>query len=285
MKKWIFYIVFAAAAAAGFLYILFPSEQVRQYIIRRAEQQSPGISVELGRVSPCMPPGLKLENLQLSRSGRLLFESSQLRIIPGYLSLFSARRVFHVSGSACGGSFEGEVAIEEASRPDYGADISFQGIKIEKIAALEELTPHKLYGEAEGSASCSTKGDEFGQGRAEIVVKKSRIDLNTSMFGFKGFAAGTLTAEIEIDGSRALVEEIRIEGKQVSGSASGTIALKLPLQRSRLDLSGSIGLHPAFVKKLGRAVPRKVFPIQEFVEKPISFRISGTAERPEYSLR
>jgi len=284
MKKWVFYIVFAAAAAAAFLYLLFPSQQVRRYIIRQVGQQSPGISVELARVSPCLPPGLRLEDLRLFRKGRLVFQSPRMRVIPRYLSLFSASRRFHLAGSASGGRFEGEVAIEKASRPICAADISFQGIKMEKIAALAEHRPHQLYGAAEGSVSYSTKGDGFGKGRADIRVKQSRIDLDTPMFGFKGVSAGTVTAELKIDGRRALVKQIQLEGSQVSGSASGTISLKRPLKRSRLDLKGTIRLHPGFVKKLGQAVPEQVFPVRKFVEKPVSFRISGTAERPAYSL-
>lgn len=284
MKKWLFYIVFAAAAAAAFLYLLFPSEQVRQYIIRQVGQQYPAISVELRRTSPCLPAGLQMMDLRLFRRGRMVFESSRMRVIPRYLSLFSARKRFHIAGSASGGRFEGEVAIESASPPVYAADISFQGIEIEKIAAVSEFMPHQLYGAAQGSVSYSTKGGGFGQGRADIRIKQSRIDLKTPMFGFQGVSAGTVTAELKIDGSRALVEEIQLEGSQVSGSASGTIRLKRPLKRSRLDLSGSIRLHPAFVKKLGQAVPEQVFPVRNFVEKPISFRIAGTAERPRYSL-
>ena len=58
IRKWIAYGVYIVALAALFIYYLFPSETVKNYITARAGQVNPDIRVSILKVTPVFPPGL-----------------------------------------------------------------------------------------------------------------------------------------------------------------------------------------------------------------------------------
>ncbi len=285
MKKWTAYIIYGIIALLVFLYLLFPSGPVKQAIVRQLEARVPGLEVAIDDVAPSLPPGLTVINLQVAQENRPVFRSSRLTFTPAYLTLLSQRKMFNFKGEAYEGTFNGRGAVEPASKPQYSADLVFSGIQLAKIDALTGQLPHQVSGVAEGRIQYDAKTGSFGEGEAEATIKECRVTLASPVFGFESLAVGTVNALLELKGNAAQVKHIRINGSQVTGNASGTIGLRRPLTRSRLELKGTIKPHPSFIKELGQAVPSQILSMGDYVEKGVPFRISGTLERPRISLR
>lgn len=284
MKKWTAYIIYGIIALLVFLYLLFPSDSVKQAIVRQAGAIAPAVAVSIDAVSPNLPPGLTLKNLQVAHEDQQMFRSSRLTLTPAYLTLFSQRKMFHFTGEAYEGTFNGRGTVETASKQQGSAELVFSGVQLSKIDALTAMMPHQLSGSAEGRIQYDSKTGSFGEGEAEATIKECRVTLETPVFGFESLAVGSVNAVLELEGNAARVKQIRINGSQVTGKASGTIDLQRPLTRSRLDLKGTVKPHPSFIKELGQAVPSRILSMGDYAEKGVPFRISGTLERPKISL-
>jgi len=285
MKKWTAYIIYGLSVLLIFLYLLFPSGPVKQFIVRQVEAMAPALVIQMDDIAPSIPPGLTVNNLQVALENGSVFRVPRLTLTPAYLSLFSTRKVFNLKGVAYEGAVNGQTAVENASRPNYSADVVFEAVELDKIDALTELMPHHVSGVASGHIQYETKTGNFGQGDAEATIKECRVQLNAPIFGFESLTVGTVNAVLELKGDTAELRHIRIKGRQVTGNASGVIELRRPLNKSTLQLTGTIKPHPSFIKELGQAVPSQILSMGNYVEKGVPFRISGTLERPKISLR
>ncbi|MFP4225181.1 MAG: type II secretion system protein GspN [Desulfobacterales bacterium] len=285
MKKWIGYITYGIIILVAFLYILFPSKEIRDYLIYQVKQVSPDISIDIGVVAPSLPPGLKFSDLDVSLQNQPVFNASEMTVIPRYLSLFSAEKTFRLKGDVYQGVLTGDTAVKTASKPQYSADLDFDAIQVNAIAQLKELLPHQLSGSAKGNVNYSTEGGPWGQGDAEITVSECRIEFKPSLFGVKDLSLGRVTAMVELENRQASIKEITVKGSQVSGNASGTLELRQPLSRSRVQLEGTLKPHPSLIKELGRSVPKQLLSQGDYLEKGIPFRLSGTLDRPNFSLQ
>jgi len=285
MKKWIGYTCYVIAALVVFIYLLFPSQEIKQYMLQQSAALGPDVSVELDRVDLNLPPGLVFTNLKLFFQGSAAFDSSQLKLTPRYVSLFSSAKALNIKGKAYNGDLNGRASVENASKPIYATDLAFEDIQLDKIAILSELVPHQVSGIAEGKVVYSSGSESFGEGNARLMIKQCRVELGAPIFGFTELSVGTLKATLELKGRQANVQEITIDGRQVSGNASGEIRLRQPLSESRIQLSGVIKPRPSFIKELGKVVPSQLLSGGNFVRNGVPFRISGSVERPNFSLR
>ena len=285
MKKWFFYITYVLIILAAFLYLLFPSEEIKSYLIQQAGQIAPETSVDIGKIKPRFPPGLKFSDMEIALRNKSVIDAREINIIPRYLSLFSDNKIFAVKGVVYQGPFYGEASVANVSKPEYGADITFDAVEVNEISALSDLTPHQMYGNAEGHVKYNSKNGLYGNGEAEVVINDCRVELNPPLFGFKDLALGRVNAVIELQNREVSIKEITVNGKQVSGSATGAIGLRRPLPLSTVQLNGQIKPHPSLIKELSRVVPAQLLARRDYAENGIPFRISGTIERPNFSLK
>ncbi|MBS3757672.1 MAG: type II secretion system protein GspN [Desulfobacterales bacterium] len=285
MKKWIAYIAYVIIILAAFLYLLFPSADIKNYIIQRAERFSPAVSVAIGSVSPCLAPGLKFSDLDISLRGQAVFNASEIRIRPKYLSLLSENKTFLVKGDVYGGTLDGKARIKNRSGSEYSSDVTFVDVQIRHIGVLNEILPHEIYGDAAGSIQYTTKNGSWGNGEAEITITGCRLELKPPIFGVKDLAPGKVNAVIKFQNRRASVQKITVDGEQMAGNVSGTIDLDRQLANSRLRLSGTIKPYPSLIKELGKSVPSHLLSKSDYADKGIAFRVSGTIGRPNFSLR
>jgi type II secretion system protein N len=285
MKKWLLYSVYVIAVLAAFLYLLFPSDEFRQYIVHRAAAADPSVTVRLEKVAPRLPPGLVLFDLGVSLRGRPVFDVSELQLTPRYASLFSASKAFHVKGKAYEGSLEGRASFQTRGDQAYSADITFEQLAVDQMDGISGLVPYQLSGRAEGRVRYRSNAGVYGEGETEVMVKEAFVNFTPSLFGFQELSLGTVTAKASLTGDVARITDATIEGLQMSGDAKGSIALRQPLDRSRINLTGTLKLHPSFIKEISRAIPPQLFSIGDFVDKGIPFRITGSIREPKFSLR
>jgi len=285
MKKWIGYITYGIIILVAFLYILFPSKEIRDYLIYRVNQASPDVSIDIGAVAPSLPPGLKFSDLNVSLQNRPVFNASEMKVVPRYLSLFSAEKTFRLKGDVYEGVLTGDASVKAASTPQYSADLYFEAIQVNAIAQLNELLPHQISGSATGSLNYSSAGGPWGQGDAEVTVAECQIEFKPGLLGIQELALGKVAGVIEIKNRQVVIKEITINGTQVSGNASGTLGLRRPLSRSTIQLEGTLKPHPSLIKELGRTVPSQLLSQRDIVDKGLPFRLSGTIDRPNFSLR
>jgi type II secretion system protein N len=285
MKKWLAYTIYVLIILVAFLYLLFPSEEIKAYIIQQAGQISPETKVVIGNIMPSFPPGLQFVDLAISLRGQTIVDASEIKVTPRYLSLFSNNKTFRVNGSVYQGAIDGEASVSNASKHQYEANFAFDALQVNQIKALNYLTPHQLYGIAEGSIQYDSSNGLWGNGESEVVINDCRIELSPPIFGFKELALGRVNAVIELQNRQLTIKEFTVNGKQVAGEASGTIGLRQPLDRSTIQINGKIKPNPALIKELSRVVPAQLLARRNYADNGIPFQVSGTFERPNFSLK
>jgi hypothetical protein len=65
-KSIVLYILFTFIVLGFFLYVRFPDQAVRSYLLDTMAERYPAASLSLASVSPSFPPGLKMANVLLS---------------------------------------------------------------------------------------------------------------------------------------------------------------------------------------------------------------------------
>ncbi len=285
MKKGMIYILYAAAVTLVFLYCLFPTEAVTAYINYQVSKSLPGLKVSIDRIRPSFPPGLRFNGVNLLDKDRSVFSAELLKITPVYLKILSSEKSFHVSGDSCGGRLEGTVRVlPSKGKPGFSMDLVFGGLRMERIQGLQDRVPAKLSGTAKGSLVFST-GQPLGKGSVDLAVSGCSLEFTPSLFGIHDLKFESIDAGLELAGRRLLLKKFDMKSDQVSGSASGSLNLELPVEKSQVSISGHILPQPAFVRNLG-----DLFPVELFFDKKnrntgIPFRISGTLEHPNFKIR
>ncbi|MBT8331253.1 MAG: type II secretion system protein GspN, partial [Deltaproteobacteria bacterium] len=103
--------VYILGAALVFLYILFPSELLKEYLANRIHQAHPDLTVEIGRLKLEFPKALRLYDVNVYHSGWAIADLENLKISPNIVSLFLETTYISFQGNGYGGNFKGDMNI------------------------------------------------------------------------------------------------------------------------------------------------------------------------------
>ncbi|MDM8523388.1 type II secretion system protein GspN [Desulfococcaceae bacterium HSG8] len=290
MKKVFLYFIYIAAVTIFFIYYLFPSEEVKNYIAFKISNANPDITVTIDNVKPVFPPGLGLYAISFFSEGQVkLIESEQMKITPGLLSLFRNKKIFSFKGKSCQGILEGKASfIKSDTSPKIAAvTAKLSGIRINDIPAVKNLEGYKISGILDGDIIYSENGESDEIANAKLTVSDSAVAFSESDSKKMGLLAPllkvgefkfkTINADMVIDNNRKLqIKGCTIKGEQMNGDISGDIRLKAPLKKSVLNLKATIRPHPTLVATLGKAASFL------FKKGSFTFKISGTFEKPRF---
>ena len=279
MKKWLAYILYIVVVVIFFLYYLFPGEAFTSYINHHINGLLPGYKISTDQAMPSFPPGLKLKSPAIYNQNKPIIGADQLKIRPAYLSLLSDNKTFFIDGFAYDGRLEGTADIVFNSKPQIDLNLEFKDIQINQIQSLKQFVSYEITGAARGNIFFNNTDANAGKGNAEIIVSDSSLTFEPSLFSIDQLSFKTIEAEIEMINRRIILKQFEINGRQLSGDAKGSINLAHPINKSRINITGKIKPHPTLIKELGSLFGKKI------KNGVIPFRISGTLERPDFSLK
>jgi type II secretion system protein N len=150
-KKTLFYTTYIIGITVLFLYYLFPSDAVKDYVAYKMSLENPDISITIDHVSPVLPPGIKLYDVGIAHGNKVLIDLDSLRITPGWLSVFSSTKTTNFKGHLNAGTVDGRVQVDSSS--EQGAEKiegALSGVQVQGIPALQGLTAHKISGSLGG---------------------------------------------------------------------------------------------------------------------------------------
>ena len=286
MKKWFAYAAYVLIAAIVCLYYLFPSGSVVDYIQYQASCSIPDCKLSIRQAKPAFPPGLTLYGPELVWQSKPVFTADWFKVRPEYTSVFSSEKLFDFTGEAYGGEFAGTVTVTPGqSAPQSQLKLEFKDFLLNQITVLKNSMTHEISGLAHGKIEFDNRSDPRGQGNAQINVSDCVLKFNPPLFGINQLGFKAIKGELELANQRVVIKELNVDSLDVSGSASGTIVLNAPIEKSSLNIAGRIIPQPAFIKKMGSLFPMALLSEKKLREGGIPFRISGTAEHPNFSMR
>ncbi len=289
MKKsllWVSYILYFAAAAVFFLYLLFPGETVRVALQASAGEWFPRVGVEVGQTRPSLfPPGIVIEPVVISRkeggrTGEVLIALETMRVSPRILSWFSeSGTIFDFRGNVRGGTVSG--ALVQTS-PGYagGATLegSFAGVRLENIPALAEFFPENTAAVLKGRFS--TRFKERWKIDVALEIADARVVLTNPIIGREVLEFPQGKASAGVDGDLVRIAGFDMKGKQADIFLSGRIYLEGPGADARVDVTGHVNPRRGFYDRMAQKVPKGFLPERKAGSKGFPFKIEGTVDRP-----
>jgi type II secretion system protein N len=277
---WVFYII---CAALFFFYILFPSDAVKEYLADQIRRVHPDLAVEIGRVKPGFPPGLRLYDISVYHLGQTLAEMVYLKISPDILSLFLATTQLSFSGNGYGGSFEGRVdLIKDSANRVLEVDADLAGIQMKQLEALRALTTHKISGNLDGTLTFKTKAPLQGL-NGDLILTDGEIEFSPPILNQKMLSFNTIEAELALNNGSLTIHRCQIEGNQLAADITGSIKFGGRSAKQNLNLSGIINPHAELLARLGKNLPQ-LLAGRNSDSQGFPFKITGTMDSPEYSF-
>ena len=289
IKKKLLYISFILAAFVFFLYILFPSDTVKKYIEHKIGGINPDLSISIDNINPVFPPGVRLNAVSFYYICSLLLDAETIKIVPEIFSVFSSKTAFSFKGVAYDGIIKGKAGFNgNAGHIEIYADLS--GIQIKDIPAIKKLAgiekeKYKISGILDGKVTYS---NNKGFGRvmgAKLGISECRIKLKEPVFNHENFAFSKIEADLATVKERLQIKSCTIEGDKVNASLSGSIVTKKNVGSSVLNLKGKIKLKPLFFGNMKKNLLASIFPEKMSGKGSFSFKIGGTFNNPEFTLK
>jgi type II secretion system protein N len=283
--KWLLYSIYVLAAVVFFIYYLFPSDKVKNYIASGFNGLNSNVNISIDHVSLAFPPGLKLYKVNFYHMNNTLLETEQIKVIPNLLSLFRSKIIFFFKGSAYKGILEGKGEFIK-NKPDQNVIIEgkFSNINIKEISAVKQFVGRNLTGILEGNFTYRDGGKLGGILDARFIVSNGEIELLTPVFKLEHIHFSKVEAEMTMENQRLKVKRCIINASPADGNVSGLINLRDPLGQSYLRLLGVIKPNQEFLAELGKDFPTNLLPEEIFSKKVVRIRIYGTLDEPRFFL-
>jgi len=283
-KKTLFYTTYIIGITVLFLYYLFPSDAVKDYVAYKMSLGSPDIIVTIDHVSPVLPPGINLHDVGIAHGDKVLIDLDSVKITPGWLSVFSSTKTTHFKGRLNAGTVDGRTQVD--SRSEQGAEKiegTISGVQVQGIPALQGLTAHKISGSLGGDfIIAGTWPDRTMTG--QLTLSDSRINFDQPVVGLPSLEFIKIDADLALSKDNLAIKKLSARGNQLDADISGTIALNRSGRGNALNLNGSVTPHHGFLAKMKNSIPASFLLQKTAGNKAISFTIGGTVEAPAFKL-
>ena len=283
-KKTLSYTAYIIGITVIFLYYLFPSDAVRDYVVYKMTRGNPDVRVTIDRVSPVLPPGIKLHEVGISHRNRAIVDLDNVKITPGLLSLFSSTKTARFHGRVYGGTVNGWARVD--SRENQQAEKiegTLSGIQVQGIPALKQLGAYKISGNLGGDFTIDGTGPRRAM-TGKLILADCRIDFDQPLIGQSSLKFNSINADLILNKGRLVIKKFSARGKQLNADISGTIALNRGGRGNALNLKGSVTPHHGFLAEIGNNIPAGLLQQKKAGTATVPFIIEGTLEAPEFKL-
>ncbi len=285
-RQRLLYSLYIIITVAFFLYVLFPSDTVKKYIIYKVNQINPDVGITIGSIKPVFPSGLRFNMVKISHENSPLVDAKQIRITPSYLSLFILKPAFAIKVKAYDGVLKGKVGVSGlTSERKILVDANMAGLKLKDIPIKE----NRVSGTIDGKVTYKSGQENPEAASVDLLISDCKVVLSTppmNMDILKNLSFKTVMIKAEADMKRVKIEQCDIKGDQADGSISGVIKIRKPMDRSSLKLDGTIKPQPVFLSALSESIPAVSLLLGgRSSEKGLPFKITGTIGNPGYALK
>ncbi len=278
----IIYFIYLTVVTVAFLFWLFPEDKVRNFVKRGVAHVDSDISVDIGGVSPLFPPGLKLKDISVQYKGAPVATPAYIRTVPRLLSLFGQSPRFFFKTNVFGGIIHGDCQVMDDRSTN--ADIRITGIKLEDIKQLRAISPHRITGLLDGDMTVNALNNSI-KADSNIEFEDFSIELATPFFDMDRIMFHTVKAELSVTPRRLQVTSSTFEGEALSGTFTGYVIIRAPLESSIINLKGFVKPQAAFIKNAGKTLPLDILMKKDSDGKGFPIMLRGTLQEPQLSLR
>jgi len=283
-KSILLYAGVVLAALAVFLYLRFPSETIKELISTQVSQSASGVKMEIEELSPNLPSGVTMTNVDLTYQNQPLFTAEEAKIKARPSTLISDKKTVSYTLLTNGGRIKGHAQFRSKNGQGIDVKARFNSIQLKNIPAIKAFSGYDVSGILDGSVDISGP-DRNDSSQASFSVSECAIELIQPLFGLEKLNFQLIEVELDMLGPRVRIKKCDLNGEEVDGRISGSLMVRKPYGQTRLNLSGVLKPQPDFSAKLSKMIPVALLSGTNIQRKGIPFKITGTIDRPGYSLR
>jgi len=283
-KKTLLYTAYIIGIILFFLWYLFPSETLKDYLAYRLSQGNSDVTVTIDRISPVLPPGIRLHEVDITHRNRAKIEVNSLKIMPGLKSLFSDTTTVYFKGRVYEGSLSGRAEISALKGGEIKIEGNIAGVQVQQISALRQLYDHDISGGLGGNF-VYTAGKANSKLTGNLTMADCRFELATAIFNQNAFEFKKIDTDLVLQNRNLAVKGFSATGSQLDLKIDGRIKLnESDPGRNVLNLTGTVTPHHVFLAKIEKDIPVNLLRNKKTGKTAISFKIGGTLEEPGFSL-
>ena len=279
------YVVYIIGISLFFLWYLFPSDTVKNYLAHRLSQGNPDVKVTIARISPVLPPGINLHEVYVLHKNIPVIELEILKVMPGLGSLFSDTITVNYKGRIYEGTLSGQV--EFVADPGDGGlkiDGKISGLQVQQISVLQQLSDHEILGGL-GGDFVYAGGKANSKLSGKFNMTDCRLELATAIFNQTSFEFKSVDADLALQNRNLIINAFNATGNQLNLQVAGKIELNgSDFAKNALKLTGKVTPHHVFLAKIEKDIPVKLLRNKKSGETSIPFKINGTMDEPDLSL-
>ena len=284
-KTTILYTAYIIGITIFFLWYLFPSDMLKDYLAYRLGQVNSDVAVAVDRISPVMPPGIKLHGIHISQQNTALFEVESLKIMPALGSLFSDTTAIDFKGRLYEGTLSGRAEISAV--PEGGGikiEGNFSGVQVQQISALQQMSDHGISGGLGGNIVYAN-GKTSAKLSGTLNMTNCRLELAAAIFNQDRFEFKNIDTDLALQKRTLVINGFKATGNQLDLNIAGRVKLNIgDPAKNALNLTGTVTPHHVFMAKIEKDIPIHLLSKKKSGQRAISFKIDGTMDDPGFSL-
>ncbi len=285
MKKIFLYGFYAIVALVLFLYFRFPSELMKQILLVQVQNAQPLARLDTDRVSPTIPPGIKLEPLSVAYANMPILRMDDLKITPHLFSLFGHTKRFGFKGTLGTGELTGQMdTVMESNGGQAQIIVNLSRVPLEFLDILSQYQGIRPEGEMDAKINYdSNKGG--GTSDISLEISNARITLDPPFMGLEAMDFSLIKAQLTASPRMMQIRSCEASGDQLESKLTGSIVFRQPLEESRISLSLTVKPQPAFMADHRNDMIGGLLTSGNTQKRGLIFRISGTLNNPNYVVR
>lgn len=288
-KRSVGYVIYFIGITGVFLYYLFPSDAVIGYLQVKAENLNPSLSIAIDRVTPWPPLGLRFTNARVlyrDKPTKNLFRTETLFVRPHARSFLKGTQNWYFRCAAYGGTIKGNASLNGDAKNALNAEVKLEAVRVGDHENLGGLIGRSVQGLLSGTISYSGRRERVlnGSGQANFRLTDGRIELLSPLLTLEAIDYSEVTINMVLNRKRVNLTRLELEGPMLRGTVTGIIRLKEELEKSNIDLKGTIEpFAPLFKEAEGAQSVLKFFK-GKLRKGALPFRIRGTIAHPRITF-
>ena len=270
---------------AFFLYLGFPSDNIKTFVENQLNGINPQIEVTIERIAPALPPGIRLYNVDFYHQKQVWGRFENIKIIPHLFSLFGSQKAFSFTAKAYDGEIKGKAQFEKKSPvARMVVDTAFTGLQVRDVEAIQAVSEYGISGFLDGTlAYQATARNQSLKG--DLSLSDVRVDLTVPLFNQGYLEFNDVTAQLVLNNYNLTIENCRLEGKQLDASVSGSIMLNRDFNRGVLNLEAIVAPHHLLLAAVKKSLPFVFLKSGKTDDKGFKIKIKGSTDAPKFSLK
>jgi type II secretion system protein N len=285
----VLYTLYCVLLTLALLYYRFPSDAVRDYIQATVHRMNPSLLVTFERMSLSFPLGFKFAQAEFhvqKNAEKTVFKTKEVIIRPKIWSLIRRKPEYCLICAAYDGNITGCINFQKDDRGTlYSFSFTLNDIHIDDNSPLPSNIQGRLEGVLKGSITYSGRDiyDPDGTGEASINLFNGSFKLAEPVLDIKAIDFKEVLIEMTLKDQKLNISNAELKGDSILGQASGSINLKDSIQKSRLNIKGTIEpTASTFARNSTNANDAVLFFKQSLKNGKISFTLQGIIDKPSF---